>query len=90
MTYDITEQAASGRTVSFETTSSRSLKIKLDVKLVDNSTGKIIWHESEMVEESRFDVGADPLSNRYNQQQALEEIAGLIAKKIYLRTLDRF
>ena len=90
MTYDVTEQVISGRTVSYETTSSRRLKVRLDVKLVDNSTGKIIWSESTMTEEARYDVGADPLSSRYNQKQALKEVAGRMAKKIYLKTLDRF
>ncbi|MFC1891464.1 LPS assembly lipoprotein LptE [Thermodesulfobacteriota bacterium] len=90
ITYDVTEQTISGQTVSYETTSSRRLIIMLDVKLVDKSSGKTIWYESAMKDEARYDVGTDPLSNRYNQQQALKEVAGLIAKKIYLKTLDRF
>ena len=90
VTYDISEQNISGRTVSYETTGSRRLKIKLDVKLTDRNTGKIIWHDGEMSEDARFEVGADPLANRYNQQKALKEIAGLMAEKIYLKTLDRF
>lgn len=90
LTYDVAEQTVSGRKVSYETTSSRRLKIMLDVELVESGSGKVIWSESAMEEEARYDVSADPLSSRYNQRQALKEVAGRLAKKIYLKTLDRF
>jgi hypothetical protein len=43
-----------------------------------------------MEEEASFEVVADPLITRYNQQQALLKIARLLAKRIYLKTVERF
>jgi hypothetical protein len=90
LTYDTVEQTVGGRTVTHETTSSRKMKVRLDVSLVDRSTGRSIWHDPAMEEEVRFDVTPDPLLNRYNRQQALIKIAGLLAKRIYLKTMERF
>ena len=32
----------------------------------------------------------DPLENRYNQRVALEEIARRLAKRVFLKTMERF
>ncbi|MFC1532080.1 LPS assembly lipoprotein LptE [Thermodesulfobacteriota bacterium] len=90
LTYDIQRQTVGGRTITHETTSSRRLKIRLDIRLTDRITGKLIWNDGSMEEEARFDVGTDPLINRYNQQQALRSIARLLAKRVYLKTMERF
>ncbi len=74
----------------YQVTRSRRLKVKLDVSLTDRVTGKVIWHEGAMVDEASFIVGADPLESRYNQQKALESIARAMAKRIYLKTMERF
>ncbi|MFC1868134.1 LPS assembly lipoprotein LptE [Thermodesulfobacteriota bacterium] len=90
LTHDIRQQTVAGSIITHETTSSRRLKIRLDARLTDRATGKIIWHDDSMEEEARFDVGPDPLANRYTQQQALMKIARLIAKRVYLKTMERF
>ena len=74
----------------YQVTRSRRLKVKLDIRLTDRLTGKVIWHEEAMVEEASFIVRTDPLENRHNQQQALESIARAMAKRIYLNTMERF
>jgi hypothetical protein len=43
-----------------------------------------------MEEQSSYIVSGDPMETRYNEQQALEKIAGRLAKRIYLRTMERF
>lgn len=90
LTYDTTERTISGRVISHESTSSRRLQICLDISLIDGATGKIIWHDSSMEEEARFDVVPDPLTTQYNQQQALIQISRLLAKRIYMKTMERF
>ena len=90
LTYESQQQTVGGRTFTYETTSSRRLKIRLDISLTDKKSGKLIWHDSSMEEEARFDVSADPLATRYNQQKALEKIARLLAKRVYLKTMERF
>lgn len=90
LTYDLQQYNIGGRTTTHETTSSRRLKIRLDISLTDSATGKTIWHDDSLEEESSFDVGIDPLTDRYNQQQALQKIARLLAKRIYLKTMERF
>jgi len=90
LTYDSLEQTVGGRTITHETTNSRKMKIRLDIRLTDNATGRPIWHEPSMEEEARFEVGPDPLVNRYHRQQALMKIARLLAKRVYLKTMERF
>lgn len=74
----------------YETTNTVFLKIKLDIRLVDRTTGKVIWHERDMEERARYSVGTDPIANRYGQQQALLKIARAFAKRVYLKTMERF
>ena len=90
LTYNTQQQEVGGRTITYETTSSRRLKIRLDVSLLDRDSGKVIWHDDSMEEEARFEVGSDPLINRYNQKQALLRIARQLAKRVYLKTMERF
>ena len=90
LTYDITEDTVRGETTYYEVTDSRRLFIRLEVKLLERASGKIIWEEKGMEEKARYEVTDDPLTNRYNQQKALDEIAGRLADRIYLKTMERF
>lgn len=75
---------------TFDVTSSRWLKIRLQAKLVDSKTGKIIWNDENMEEKAAFNVDSDPLKTRYNQRRATKKIAQLLAERIYLKTMERF
>ena len=90
LSYDYRQQTIKGHDTIYGVTNKRRLKIRLDVKLTDRTDGKIVWRAKAMEEKAGFTVGADPLANRYNQQQALEKIARRLAKRIYLRTMERF
>jgi hypothetical protein len=75
---------------NYPVTSSRWLTMRLEAKMVDRRTGKTIWTEKDLEEKTSFQVGNDPLVNRYNERQALEENARRLAKRIYLKTMERF
>ena len=90
LTYDSRQYEAGGRVVTHETTSSRRVKIRLDISLIERATGKTIWHDDSMEGDARFNVETDPLATQYNQQQALIKISRLLAKRIYLKTMERF
>jgi len=75
---------------TFDVTSSRWLKIKLEAKLLDTTTGKIIWNDPNMEEKASFSVDSDPLKTQYNQRRATKKIAQLLAERIYLKTMERF
>ena len=75
---------------TFDVTSSRWLKIRLEAKLVDTHTGKVIWNDPNMEEKASFAVDSDPLKTRYNQRRATKKIAQLLAERIYLKTMERF
>jgi outer membrane lipopolysaccharide assembly protein LptE/RlpB len=75
---------------TFDVTSSTWLKIKLQAKLVDATTGKIIWNDPNMQEKAAFTVDSDPLRTEYNQRRATKKIAQLLAERIYLKTMERF
>lgn len=90
LTYDITEDNVQGETTYYEVTDSRRLFIRLEAKLLERATGRIIWEEKAMEEKARYQVTEDPLTNRYNQQKAITEIARRLADRIYLKTMERF
>ena len=75
---------------TFEVTTSRWLKIKLAAKLLDRTTGKVIWNDDKMEEKASFAVSPDPLKTSYNQRRATKMIAKLLAERIYLKTMERF
>lgn len=88
--YALEEQTVEGQTVTSSTTRMRRSRVMLDITLKDRTTGEIIWHEKSMTAASNFNVGPDPLANRYYEQLALEKIADLLASRIYLKTMERF
>jgi hypothetical protein len=90
LTFDLDQRRIAGNSVTYSQTNSRRLKVELEMKLVDRNTGKIIWEDSDLMDEARFDVSTDPLSTRYSQRQALSKIAGRLAKRIYLKSMERF
>lgn len=90
LSYDITRSDVEGKIVTYEVTSSRRMRIKLDARLVDRKTGKVIWEDSAMEEKATFEVNEDPMSTRYNQREAVREMARRLAKRIYLKTFERF
>jgi hypothetical protein len=90
LTYDIQLQNIQGSTSSYDTTESRRIQIGLTAELVDRAGGKTLWREESMEEKASFKVGTDPLVNRFNQKQAMERIARRLAKRIYMKTMERF
>jgi hypothetical protein len=86
----VNQQIVQGNPSTFEVTSSRRLRIKLDVKLTDMNTGKVIWQDKAMEDIATFGVSADPLQTQFNQQVALDAIARRIAERIYSLTVERF
>ena len=90
LTYKSTEYTVSGETETYQVTRSRNLRVNLDVRLVDKRKGNVIWQDRNMTETVSFAVDADPLVTQYNQKIALERIASRMAKKIYMKTMERF
>ncbi len=88
--YRTQQQTVQGIESTFEVTSSRRLKIKMDIKLTDRRTGKVIWQERAMEDLATFAVSVDPLVTQFNQRVALDAIARRIAERIYSLTVERF
>ena len=64
--------------------------LKLDMRLTDAKTGKVIWNVKAMEEMAIFEVSEDPLVTQFNQRVALEFIARELAARIFLKTMERF
>lgn len=90
LTFELDQRTVKGEDITFSRTSSRRLKVELEMKLVNRTTGDIVWSDSDLFDEERFEVGGNPLVTRYNQREALKVIAHRLAKRIYLKTLERF
>ena len=88
--YDSREVNVRGYTTTYTRTNSRRLIIRVDMRLTERGTGKIIWRDKDMMEKARYQVSSDPLETRYHQKKALENIASLLAKRAYLKTMERF
>ncbi len=90
VTYDLDRRRVGGEERIYSTTSSRRLMVELDARLVDRESGETVWSEAGLFEEERFEVSADPLFTRENQRRALRRIAENLAKRVYLKTMERF
>ena len=90
LSYTLEKTVVQGQVTTYEVTNARRLKITMEARLIERDTGKIIWMEDAMEEIATFEVGSDPLVNRDNQREALQEIAARLAKRIYLKTIERF
>jgi outer membrane lipopolysaccharide assembly protein LptE/RlpB len=90
LSFSLVQTTVQGKVANYEVTNSRRIRIKLAAKMVERATGKVIWHEKDMEEKASYLVGADPLENRFNQRRAVEEMAQRLARRIFLRTLERF
>jgi hypothetical protein len=88
--YALSTQAVQGQSVSYETTATRWLEIRMEVELIDQQTGKRLWRESGMIERASYAVDADPLKNRYNERKAVEVAAMSLARRIFAQTMERF
>jgi hypothetical protein len=90
VSYDIIRTTIEGEETRYEVTNQRWLEIELNAKVVDRASGKPIWQDKKMTERATFVVSTDPLTNRFNQRMAAREMARRFAKRIYLKTMERF
>ena len=90
LSYRVEQQTVGGVVTTYQETTRRRLIVKLDMRLTDMNTGKVIWHEKAMEEMAIFDVSLDPLITQFNQRVALEFIARELADRIFLKTMERF
>ncbi len=90
LTYDLDIRTVKENDVTHITTSSRRLTVELEAKLVERETGRLIWRADNLVEQAGFEVDSDPLITSHNQRRALQKIAARLAKRVYLKTMERF
>ncbi len=90
LTYDLDARTVHGHEVTYARTNSRRLRVELDAKLVERTTGKTVWHDGSLADEARFEVSTDPLRTRHAQREALRRIADRLAKRVYSKTMERF
>ncbi|HDG97691.1 MAG TPA: hypothetical protein ENG73_05915 [Desulfobacterales bacterium] len=90
LSYDIQESSVGGKTVSYELTNLRRIKVKLSMKMVRRDTGEILWEEKGMEEKASYSASNDPIETSYREKIALRQIAEQLAKRVYLKTVDTF
>lgn len=90
LAYNVSQATIQGRTVNYETTSSRWLWLKIDARLLDRESGRVLWEQNGIREKAAYSVSTDPLETRYNRRSALRNIARNVAKKAYAQTMERF
>lgn len=90
LSYTFLRTPVQGETASYGVTNNRRLTIRFGARLIDRQTGRVLWEDPFMEEKSSFSIGTDPLVNRYNERRALAEIAERFARRVYLKTIERF
>jgi hypothetical protein len=90
VSFESQESIVSGTVTTYSVTASRLLRVRLEMQLLERKSGKVVWREQDMEERATFAVDDDPLVTRFNQRQALEKIAVRFARRIYLKTMERF
>ncbi len=90
VSYDGQAVHVSGYKTTYEVTDVRRLRVRLAMRLTSRPDGKVIWHERDMEEEENYEIGTDPLQNRFNRREALRKIARSLARRVYLKTMERF
>lgn len=90
LSYESQQFSVRGKSATYSVTSTRWLRVKMSAKLMDRSTGQVIWEQRSMEERVQFDVGSDPLENRYEERRAVARVAQRLAARIYAQTMERF
>ena len=88
--FDQMQKTVDGRVTNYSVTSRRQVILKMEAKFTIRATGEVLWREPAMVERASYDVGTDPLDNRFNEQQAYELIARALADRLFLKSTERF
>ncbi len=92
LSYKLTQDSSLGN-ATYEVTDTRWLRVRMAAKLVDRSTGHVIWEDRSIREKAMYTVATDPpdpLITNYNKKKAVQKIAERLAKRIYLKTMERF
>lgn len=90
LSFNSQEYVVRGYSTTYEVTSKRRMRIKLDMQLFNARDHKVIWRDQAMEERASFVVDPNPEITRYNQREAVMEIARRLAKRVYLKTMERF
>jgi hypothetical protein len=92
--YTVIKKKVQGQEGTYELTSTRWLKVRLHAKLIERTSGKVIWEDKDMEERATYAIvnqpQPDPIRTQYNRSMALEAIAQRLAERMYLRTMERF
>lgn len=88
--YEVVKRTVGGQELSYQVTSRRSMRVNLSGKLIHRQTGEMIWEDRDMEETAFYDVGTDPMTNRYNERRALQEVAERLARRVFAKTMERF
>jgi hypothetical protein len=90
LTFTVTQQTIHGLPSTDKVTSSRILRVRLEITLTDAATEEIIWQDGNLTATANFQASSDPLTTQHNQRLALISIARDLATQIYSRTIERF
>ncbi len=88
--YSVEQFNIGGLATEYETTSKRTLMVRLEARLIHKGSGKVIWKDSRIEERSSYPVGKDPLVNIHHERRAYIDIAKRLARRIFLKTVERF
>ena len=88
--YNVENRMINNHSSVWRTTQTQKVTLHMDAKLVERSTGKVVWHRNDLYDEGSWGIQHDPLQQRDVERSTYKNIADSLAEQVYALTVERF
>ena len=88
--YDVTNRTINNHSSTWRTTRREKIILYMDAKLIERSTGRVVWHRKDLHDDASLNIQSDPLRHRDSERSTYRTIADNLAERIYALTVERF
>ena len=88
--YNVENRRVNNHSSIWRTTRRQKVTLHMDAKLVERSTGKVVWHRNDLHNDGSWGIQSDPLQQRDAERSTYRNIADSLAEQVYALTVERF
>ena len=88
--YNVTNRVINNNSSIWRTTSREKITLHMDAKLIERSTGRVVWHRKDLHDNGSLSIQSDPLRQRDAERNTYRAIADNLAERVYALTVERF
>jgi len=88
--YNVEERVINSYSSTWRTTRREKITLHMDAKLIERSTGRVVWHIKDLYDDDSLNTQSDPLQHRDAERSIYRTIADNLAERIYALTVERF